>query len=57
MVLLYGYYVGWFAKENWYLVFIYATIVYIVAILLDIARVKKDVDYINTVLKKKREYS
>lgn len=34
LVLLYGYFVGWFVKANWYSV-------YIVAVVLDIVRVKK----------------
>lgn len=41
LVLLYGYFVGWFVKANWYLVFAFVAAVYIVAVVLDIVRVKK----------------
>lgn len=55
LVLLYGYFVGWFVRENWYLVFGYVAVVYIIGILLDLVRVKKDVDYINSALQEKRK--
>lgn len=52
-VLLYGYFVHWFVKSNWWMVFLYVAIVYIPAYFLDMGIVRKDVDYINLQLKKR----
>lgn len=52
-VLLYGYFVHWFVKSNWWMVFLYVAIVYIPAYFLDMGIVKKDVDYINNQLDKR----
>ena len=52
-VLLYGYFVDWFVKSNWWMVFLYVAIVYIPAYFLDMGIVKKDVNYINSQLRKK----
>lgn len=52
-VLLYGYFVHWFVKSNWWMVFLYVAIVYIPAYFLDTGIVKKDVDYINNQLEKR----
>ena len=54
-VLLFGYYVGWFIKANWWMVFLYVAAVYIPAYFFDVCLVKRDVDYINTELKKRWE--
>ena len=52
-VLLYGYFVDWFVKSNWWMVFLYVAIVYIPAYFLDIGIVIKDVKYINSQLRKR----
>lgn len=52
-VLLYGYFVDWFVKSNWWMVFLYVAIVYIPAYFLDMGIVKKDVNYINSQLRKR----
>lgn len=52
-VLLYGYFVDWFVKSNWWMVFLYVAIVYIPAYFLDIGIVRKDVKYINSQLRKR----
>lgn len=54
-VLFYGYFFHWFYKSNWWLVFIYIAIVYIPAYLLDVTITKRDVDYINKQLERRRE--
>ncbi len=54
-VLLYGYFVNWFMKSNWWAAFLYVAIVYIPAYFLDIAIVKKDIDFINKKLEEKRK--
>lgn len=54
-VFLYGYFVEWFFKSNWWMAFVYVAIVYIPAYFLDMAVVKKDIDYINAQLKRKRK--
>lgn len=52
-VLLYGYFVDWFVKSNWWMVFLYVAIVYIPAYFLDMGIVRKDVKYINSQLRKR----
>ena len=52
-VLLYGYFVDWFVKSNWWMVFLYVAIVYIPAYFLDMGIVIKDVKYINSHLRKR----
>ena len=54
-VLLYGYFVEWFFKSNWWMAFVYVAIVYVPTYFLDIAAVKRDIDYINAQLERKRE--
>ncbi len=54
-VLLYGYFVEWFFKSNWWMAFVYVAIVYVPTYLLDMAVVKRDIDYINAQLERKRE--
>lgn len=53
-VLLYAYFVDWFMKANWWEAFLYVAIVYIPAYFLDVAIVKKDIDFINKKLEEKR---
>lgn len=54
-VLLYGYFVNWFMKSNWWAAFLYVAIVYIPAYFLDIAIVKRNIDFINKKLEEKRK--
>ncbi|MCI8409444.1 MAG: hypothetical protein HFJ09_09290 [Lachnospiraceae bacterium] len=54
-VLLYGYFVQWFAKSNWWIVFLYVAIVYLPAYFLDMAIVKNDINYINAKLERRRK--
>lgn len=54
-VLLYGYFFQWFLKANWWMVFLYVAIVYILAYLLDVVIVKRDIDYINAQLERRRK--
>lgn len=54
-VLLYGYFFQWFIKANWWMVFLYVAIVYVVAYFLDMAIVKRDIDYINAQLERRRK--
>lgn len=54
-VLLYGYFFQWFIKANWWMVFLYVAAVYVLAYLLDMAIVKRDVDYINAQLERRRK--
>ncbi|WMC91182.1 hypothetical protein [Kineothrix sp. MB12-C1] len=55
VVLLYGYFVQWFFKSNWWIVFVYVAIVYVPAYFLDAAIVKKDINYINIQLEQRRK--
>lgn len=54
-VFLYGYFVEWFFRSNWYMAFVYVAIVYAPVYFLDMAVVKRDIDYINTQLERRRE--
>lgn len=54
-VFLYGYFVEWFFKSNWWMAFVYVAIVYVPAYFLDMVVVKRDIDYINTQLERRRE--
>lgn len=54
-VFLYGYFVEWFFKSNWWMAFVYVAIVYVPAYFLDMAVVKRDINYINTQLERKRK--
>ena len=52
---LYGYFVEWFFKSNWWMAFVYVAVVYVPAYFLDMAVVKRDIDYINAQLERKRK--
>lgn len=54
-VFLYGYFVEWFFKSNWWMAFVYVAIVYVPAYFLDMAVVKRDINYINAQLERRRE--
>lgn len=54
-VFLYGYFVEWFFKSNWWIAFVYVAIVYVPAYFLDMAVVKKDIHYINAQLERRRK--
>lgn len=55
IVLLYGLITGWFMSLNWWMVFIYVAVVYIPAYFLNIASVKKDLQFINACLEERRD--
>lgn len=54
IVLIYGSITGWFMHLNWWMVFIYVAVVYIPAYFLNIVSVKRDLQFINACLEKKR---
>ncbi|MCM1128161.1 MAG: hypothetical protein NC429_17045 [Lachnospiraceae bacterium] len=54
-VFLYGYFVEWFFKSNWWMAFVYVAVVYVPAYFLDMAIVKRDINYINVQLERKRK--
>lgn len=54
-VFLYGYFVEWFFKSNWWMAFVYVAVVYVPAYFLDMAIVKRDINYINAQLERKRK--
>ena len=53
-VFLYGYYVEWFYKSNWWMAFVYVAIVYVPVYFLDMAVVKGDINYINAQLERRQ---
>ena len=54
-VFLYGYFVQWFFKSNWWMAFVYVALIYIPAYFLDMAVVNRDIAYINAQLERRRE--
>lgn len=54
-VFLYGYFVEWFFRSNWWMAFVYVAIVYVPAYFLDMAVVKRDINYINAQLERRRK--
>jgi hypothetical protein len=53
-VFLYGYFVEWFYKSNWWMAFVYVAIVYVPVYFLDMAVVKGDINYINAQLERRQ---
>lgn len=47
IVMLFGFIVGWFYSNNFWMAFIYVGVVIILAYFIDSFRVKKDIEYIN----------
>lgn len=54
MVLVIGIFSGWFVKANWWMSFVYVTPVFILAYLLGITQMKREVEAINTRLAEKK---
>lgn len=55
MVLVIGIFCGWFIKTNWWMSFVYVTPVFVLAYLLGITQMKRDVQAINLKLAEKKE--
>lgn len=54
MVLTVGVFSGWFIKENWWMSFVYVTFVFVLAYLLGITQMKRDVQAINQKLTERK---
>lgn len=54
MVLVIGIFNEWFIKENWWMSFVYVTPVFILAYLLQIIKIRRDVQAINVKLMEKK---
>ena len=55
MVLVIGIVSGWFVRSNWWMSFVYVTPVFLLAYLLGIMQMKKDIESINQKLAEKKE--
>lgn len=55
MVLVIGIFSGWFIKSNWWMSLVYVTPVFILAYLLGITQIKRDIQSINQKLSEKKE--
>ena len=55
MVLVIGIISGWFVRPNWWMSFVYVTPVFLLAYLLGIMQMKKDIESINQKLAEKKE--
>ena len=54
MVLVIGIFSGWFIKANWWMSFVYVTPVFVLAYLLGITQMRRDVQAINLKLAEKK---
>ena len=54
IVMLFGFIVGWFYKSNFWMVFLYVGIVLILAYFIDTVKTKKDIEFINSQIKRKK---
>lgn len=54
MVLIIGILSGWFVKANWWMSFVYVTPVFVLAYMLGITQMKRDVEEINQKLVEKK---
>lgn len=54
-VFLYGYFVQWFSRSNWWMAFVYVALVYVPAYFLDMAIVNREIAYINAQLERRRK--
>lgn len=54
-VFLYGYFVQWFSRSNWWMAFVYVALVYVPAYFLDMAIVNRDIAYVNAQLERRRK--
>ena len=53
-VMLFGFIAGWFYRSNFWMAFIYVGIVLVLAYFIDAFRIRRDIDIINTEIKKKK---
>ncbi|MBP5762573.1 MAG: DUF3021 family protein [Lachnospiraceae bacterium] len=53
-VMLFGFIVGWFYRSNFWMAFIYVGIVIVLAYFIDAFKIKRDIDYINSGIRKKK---
>ena len=53
-VMLFGFIAGWFYRSNFWMAFIYVGIVLVLAYFIDAFKIRRDIDIINTGIKKKK---
>ena len=53
-VMLFGFIAGWFYRSNFWMAFIYVGIVLVLAYFIDAFKIRRDIDIINTEIKKKK---
>ena len=53
-VMLFGFIVGWFYRSNFWMAFIYVGIVIVLAYFIDAFKIRRDIDIINTEIRKKK---
>ena len=54
IVMLFGFLVGWFYKSNFWMAFLYVGIVLVLAYFIDAIKTKKDIEFINSQIKRKK---
>ncbi len=55
VVLVFGFVAGWFYRSNFWMVFLYVAIVFVVVYFLDMFAINKDVAYINNRLREREQ--
>ncbi|MBO4883105.1 MAG: DUF3021 family protein [Lachnospiraceae bacterium] len=53
-VMLFGFIAGWFYRSNFWMAFIYVGIVLVLAYFIDAFKIRRDIDIINTEIRKKK---
>ena len=54
LVMLFGFIAGWFYRSNFWMAFIYVGIVIVLAYFIDAFKIRRDIDIINTEIRKKK---
>ena len=52
IVMLFGFVVGWFYQSNFWMAFVYVGVVLVLAYMVDDIKTRKDIEYINSRIKK-----
>lgn len=52
IVMLFGFVVGWFYQSNFWMAFVYVGVVLVLAYMVDAIKTRKDIEYINSRIKK-----
>lgn len=57
LVIAYGFIVGWFFSNNWWMAAIYTALVFVPAYFLDLVSIRRDVSFINQKIQARKQQS